>query len=162
MAAASGSSAEPHRTSAYSSYLQWHMVYQKKLLGLTCREVGENLNVDASTVSRVASRFYQRGDVDEHPKSGRPTALTAYDEFVILLTRPSTYLRERVDDMKPVTGTEVDEATVCRFLKKEQLLKGKTATSSTTAKCRATIQVHIRLLCLLLRNVTISWWNWMW
>ena len=68
------------------------MVYQKKLLGLTCREAGENLNVDASTVSRVVSRFYQRGDVDEHPKSGRPTALTAYDEFVILLTRPSTYL----------------------------------------------------------------------
>ena len=100
MAAASGSSAEPHRTSPYSSDLRWRMVYQKELLGLTCRE---NLNVDASTVSRVVSRFYQRGDVDEHPKSGRPTALTAYDEFVILeniLTRPSTYLQEIVDDMK--------------------------------------------------------------
>ena len=110
MATASGSSAEPHRTSAYSSDLRWRMVYQKELLGLTCREVGENLNVDASTVSRVVSRFYQTGDVDEHAKSGRPTTLTAYDEFVILeniLTRPSTSLREIVHDMKQVTGTEV-------------------------------------------------------
>ena len=99
------------------------MVYQKELLGLICREVGENLNVDACIVSSLVSRFYQMGDVDEHPKIGRPTALTTYDEFVILeniLTRPSTYLSaiEIVHDMKQVTGTEVDKTTVCRFLKK--------------------------------------------
>ena len=128
MATTSGSSAEPHRTSAYSNDLRWRMVYQEELLGLTCREVGENLNVDASTVSRVVSRFYQTGDVDEHAKSGRPTTLTAYDEFVILeniLTRPSTSLREIVHDMKQVTGTEVNEATVCRFLKKNNFSRKK-------------------------------------
>ena len=35
-----------------------------------------------------------------------------------ILERPATYLHEIVSDMKQVTGTEVDEATVCRFLKK--------------------------------------------
>ena len=76
----------------------------------------------------AVSRFYQTGDVDEHAKNGRPTTLTTYDEFVILeniLTRPSTYLQEIVHDMKQVTGIEVDEATVCRFLKKNNFSRKK-------------------------------------
>ena len=42
-------------------------------------------------------------------------------------------------DMKQVTGTEVDEATVCRFLKKNNFSR---------TKCRAAIRVSIRLFCL--------------
>lgn len=96
MATTLGSSAQPRHTPAYSSDLRWHMVYQKELVWLTCRQVGKNLNVDASTVGRVTNRFHHTGDVDGCHRVGQPTALTVYDEFVILgnaLSRPATYVQ---------------------------------------------------------------------
>jgi len=52
--------------------------------------------VDASTVGRVINRFHHTGDVDGCHRVGQPTALTVYDEFVILgnaLSRPATYVQ---------------------------------------------------------------------
>ena len=125
---AAGSSAEPHRTSAYSNDLQWRMVYQQRIMGLSCREVAKNLCIDASTVSRVVNRFDETGEVDATHRSGRPTKLTQFDEFLILeniLQRPSTYLQELVQDMRKITGTEVDPSTICRFLKKNNFSRKK-------------------------------------
>ena len=117
---AASCSAEPLRTSAYSSDMRWRMVYQHDVLGLSCREVARNLNVDASTVSRVTSRFEQTGGVDVKSRQGAPRKLTAMDEFLIMeniLNQPSMYLYELQSDIRRVTSTDVDVSTICRFLK---------------------------------------------
>ena len=57
-------SAEPTCTSAYSCDLRWRIVYQHLGMGLSCRDVAKHLNVDSSTVSRIASRVDKTGSVD--------------------------------------------------------------------------------------------------
>ena len=51
-----------------------------------------------------------------------------YDEFVIidsLLERPSMYLHEVQQKLRETTGTSLDEATICRFLKKNNFSRKK-------------------------------------
>ena len=121
-------SAEPHRVSAYSSDLRWRMVYQRHILGLTCRESARNLNVDASTVSRVVARFDSTGSVDTKPRKGAPKTLTRYDEFLIIdavLEKPSSFLYEIHRHLRLFTGTDVSESTICRVLKKNNFSRKK-------------------------------------
>jgi len=83
--------------------MRWGMVYQLEGLGLPCRQVASNLNVDPSTVSRVVSRFNATGNVDVQPRSGAPMKLSAFDEFAIMenvLKRPDMYLHEFQSDIK--------------------------------------------------------------
>lgn len=125
---AAGYSAEPYRTSAYSSDIRWRMVYQHEVLGLPCREVAKNLSVDLSTVSRVTSRFEQTGGVDAKPRHGAPRKLTPMDEFLIIeniLKRPNIYLHELQSDIRQITGTDVDVSTICRFLKRNNFSRKK-------------------------------------
>ena len=121
-------SAEPYRTSAYSADMRWRMVYQHEILGLTCRAVAKNLSVDASTVSRVVSKFNETGNVDPKPRKGAPTKLSAFDEFIIMediLQRPGMYLHEIQSDIRQTTGTDVDVSTICRFLKRNNFSRKK-------------------------------------
>ena len=53
-------------------------------MGLSCRNVAKNLNIDPSTVSRVASRFDETGLVDPTHRKGVPSKLSSYDEYIIL------------------------------------------------------------------------------
>ena len=46
-------SIEPACSKAYSSDMRWRMVYQRCVLGLSYREIGEKLTVDLSTVHRT-------------------------------------------------------------------------------------------------------------
>ena len=112
-------SAGSHRISAYSCDIRWRMVYQHLgTIGLSCRAVANNLNVDPSTVSRIARRFEATGDVEPTPKKGVRTKLCKYDEFVIvdsLLERPSMYLHEVQQKVWETTGTPLDESTICRL-----------------------------------------------
>ena len=39
-------SMEPHRTRAYNEDLNWRMVYERLMLGLTYQQVAKNLSVD--------------------------------------------------------------------------------------------------------------------
>ena len=56
-------SVDPARTAAFSSDLRWRMVHQKCMLGLSYRVVGQNLNVDPSTVYRTVKLFEETGTV---------------------------------------------------------------------------------------------------
>ena len=53
-------SCESKRTKAYDD-LRWRMVYQARVVGKTYREIGECLNVDASTVCRTVTLFDETG-----------------------------------------------------------------------------------------------------
>ena len=145
MAAASGSSAEPHCTSAYSSYLWWHMVYQKKLLGLTSRWKSE-----------CRCLYSQQSSKQVLPKGRCRWASKKWEAYsidsiwwVCDTLNKAFYLSVRESGWHEAGHWYWGGWSYCmQVFEKEQLLKGKTATSSTTAKCRAMIQVHIRLLCL--------------
>jgi len=96
--------------------MRWGMVYQRECLGLPCRQVASNLNVDPSTVSRVVSRFNAIGNVDVQPRSGAPMKLSAFDKFAIMgnvLKRPDMYLHELQSDIKQTTGADVNVSTIC-------------------------------------------------
>ena len=114
-------SAEPSRSSAYSCDLRWRIVYQHLGMGLSCRDVAKHLNVDSSTVSRIASRVDKTGSVDPTDRKGVPSKLSNYDENIIienLLEKPGMYLHKLQYEISNITGTQVDESTICRFLKR--------------------------------------------
>ena len=114
-------------TEAYDEDLRWRMVYQYCALELTYREIASNLHVDPSTVQRVVQRFEQSGTVtkDAYPKGhNHPSQiLTEVDELfiihlVLVLGRPSIYLREIQQELAETTGTAVSVPTLCDFLHK--------------------------------------------
>jgi len=57
-------SLEPLRGKSYHKDFKWRMVYQLKMLGLTCQQVACNLSVHSSTVWRTVNRF-EEGSIDE-------------------------------------------------------------------------------------------------
>lgn len=75
------------------------MVYQRCGLGMSYRQIGEQLNVDPSTICRTVQLFEETGTV--HSIQGyhenTTTKLTAQDELAIieaLLDNPSMYLHK--------------------------------------------------------------------
>ena len=54
---------EPGRSKAYSNDITWRMVYQRCGLGLSYKQIGEQLNVDPSTVCRTVQLFEETGTV---------------------------------------------------------------------------------------------------
>ena len=56
-------SIEPTRTKAYSTDIRWRMIDQRCALRLSYREIGENLNVNPSTVQRVTRLYEETGTV---------------------------------------------------------------------------------------------------
>lgn len=121
-------SVEPHRTAAYSCDLRWRVIYQRLGMGLACVTVARNLGIDPATVSRTVALFESTGDVEPVPRTGAPSKLCDYDQFVIienLLDQPSMYLYELQQVIEESTGTQVAESTICRFLKKNDFFKKK-------------------------------------
>ena len=121
---------EPRRTKAYDGDLRWRMVYQVKVLQYNLGRVSANLGVSHSTVRRMVRLFDTTGNVDGrgYGSSHPPTRLTSYDEWMIMelvLEQPGIYLLEICRQLSQFTGTEVSEATVCRFLKKAGFTRTK-------------------------------------
>ena len=54
-------SCEPGRRSHYSGDLRWRIIWQREDLGLSLREILENLSVDVSTASRIIALFHSSG-----------------------------------------------------------------------------------------------------
>ena len=101
-------SCEPRRTSAYSEDLRWRMVWQKEVLGLSYKEIGNHLNVDPSTVCRTVHIFHQTGGVSKrkYPRERACRKLTKSLELYILhlvLNRPGIYLRELATNLLHTT-----------------------------------------------------------
>ena len=84
------------------------MVYQYEALDLTCEEVGANLCVDPSTVSRTVGLFRRTGHVSkkQYDTSNLPRQLTETIQIIlvqIVLGRPGIMLqyRSQVSVLKP-------------------------------------------------------------
>ena len=112
---------EPKRCSAYSEDLRWRMVWQREVLDLKYEEIAKNLNVDASTVCRTVQLFHETGFVTkrEYPKECLPRKLTEPVQLYILhlvLSKPGIYLHELQKQVFEVTGVELSESSICKFL----------------------------------------------
>ena len=119
--AATRSSAESHRCSAYDEDLRWRMVYQRHALKYTYQRIASNLNVDISTVWRTVQLFINTGNVSKkrYNKDNLPRKINESILFVILqvvLERPGVYLREIQSHVEYLTGTRVSTSTVCQSL----------------------------------------------
>ena len=104
------------------------MVYQLRALEYSVNRVSNNLGVSPSTVRRIAQLFDTTGSVDKKSCREREQHLTSYDEWLIMelvLERPGIYLLEICRELRHFTGTEVSEATVCRFLQKAGFTRTK-------------------------------------
>ena len=117
-----GTSCEPDRTADYSEDLRWRMVYQRIGVGRSYREIAESLNVDQSTVMRTVALFEETGDVQKrrYPSNDGTTKLTDLGKVILLevvISKPGIYLREVREELKQTTGIDVNESTICRFLK---------------------------------------------
>ena len=125
-----GWSFETSRSQAYSEDLQWRMVYQRKFLGRTYRQIAECINVDPSTVSRVLQLFDSTGTVKklDYPENFGTKKLANIEKLLILqlvIEKPGIYLDEIADKVKIESGTEVSRATICRFLQKSGFTRQK-------------------------------------
>ena len=106
------------------------MVYQKHILGLSNKLIGERLNVDPSTVSRACLQFEETGTICSiqgyHQKTLKK--LTDYDAKVILeaiLKEPSLYMHEIQAILLNTTGSDVSISTISKFLSKQTFTRKK-------------------------------------
>jgi len=76
-------SLKPLQGKSYHEDLMWPMVYQRKMLGLTCQQVACNLNLHSSTLWRTVKRFEEGSSIDEKKNEG-PHKLTELEEFAIM------------------------------------------------------------------------------
>lgn len=123
---------QSQRSKAYSSDLRWRMVYQKYILGHTFDKISANLNVDASTVSRIIRLFEETGTVYslQGYREVPLKKLSAQDEISIvtaIMENPATYLRELKSILLYSSGIDVSTSCICKFLHKSGFSRKKLA-----------------------------------
>ena len=103
---------------AYNPDLRWRMVYQLYVLGIPVKTISSNLCVDQSTVRRTLRLFDSTGTMGKKAYSCPSRKMYTTDELHLLelvIENPGMYLTEMKE--LHVRGTDVDESTICRFLK---------------------------------------------
>lgn len=114
-------SCEPSRTIAYHPDLRWRIVYQQDILEMSVKTVSKNLCVDQSTVRRILKIFDNTSPVDKklHNRTIVRKLSRAHQLHILemIIEQPSMYLGEMKKELYS-QGVQVDESTICRFLKK--------------------------------------------
>ena len=111
-------------------------MWQRDALGLSCRVIAENLNIDRSTVHRIIRLFRVTGDVSKKsypPNSNKPCKLSKPAQLLILnliTETPQIYLREIRKEVSDFMGIEVDVSTICKFLHKNCITRQKMRVSA--------------------------------
>ena len=120
-------SCESHRTWAYHPDLRWRMVYQKYALAIPVKTISSNLLVDQSTVRRTLRLFDNTGMVDKKAYNSASRKMSITDQLYLLelvIENPGMYLTEMKKELH-ARGINVDESTICRFLKEANFSKKK-------------------------------------
>ena len=123
-------SCEPDRTAAYSEDLRWRMVYQRIGMSRTYKEIAKSLNVDQSTVQRTVALFEETGDMHKrkYPPNAGTAKLSDIGTLIVLevvISKPGIYLREVREEVRQTTGIDINEGTICRFLKESGFTRQK-------------------------------------
>ena len=86
--------------------------------------------MDKSTVLRTVALFEETGDVHKRkcPPNAGMTKLTDLGKLIVLkvvISRPCIKLKEVREELRQTTGTDVNESTICRFLKESGFTRQK-------------------------------------
>ena len=113
-------SAEPARTTAYSSDIGWRVVWQRLGMDLTFRQIANRLQIAVGTAHRIFKRFMDTGDVSATSQKGVSRhslrKLDHYHELYILCMISGLYLGEICQQIHCSTNVTVSGSTVCRLL----------------------------------------------
>ena len=85
--------------------------------GMSCREIGRQLNINHTVISRLIAKHGQTNEVKDRPRSGRPKKTTARDDRALVrLVRRSPFTNSRVLSQQWETRNRVSMSTVKRRL----------------------------------------------
>ena len=123
-------SAEPGRKAAYSPDIRWRVIWQCLGMGLSFRDIADNLNIATSTAFAAFKRFEETGEVSgtKQPPRDSLRKLNTRDELFIVglvLANPSMYLQEIRQEVEDVLGTQVSVPTICRVLARHGFTRKK-------------------------------------
>ena len=65
-------SAEPARTTAYSTDIGWRVVWLRTGMGLDYKEIAVRLQIGIGTAHRIYHRYLETGEVAAHKQPPRP------------------------------------------------------------------------------------------
>ena len=132
-------SAEPGRKAAYSPDIRWRVIWQCLGMGLSFRDIADNLNIATSTAFAAFKRFEETGEVSgtKQPPRDSLRKLNTRDELFIVglvLANPSMYLQEIRQEVEDVLGTQVSVPTICRVLARHGFTRKKNSAGRQAAK----------------------------
>ena len=103
-------------------------MYQRYVLGISAKSISSNLCVDQSTVRRTLRLFDSTGTVDKKAYScalrKKMTITGQLHLLELVIENPGMYLTEMKKELH-TRGTDVDESTICRFLKEANFSRKK-------------------------------------
>lgn len=123
-------SAEPGRKAAYSPDIHWRVIWQRLGMGLSFRDIADNLNIATSTAFAAFKRFEETGEVSgtKQPPRDSLRKLNTRDKLFIVglvLANPSMYLQEIRQEVEDVLRTQVSVPTICRVLARHGFTRKK-------------------------------------
>ena len=121
-------SCQRERTWAYGSDLRWRIIWQRKVLGLSFRQVSRNLNICYTTARNIEQLFDETGQVQPRGHPPQDTTLDAVDEVLLLaivIDNPEIHLEEMRAILYEQTGLTVSSPTLCRILRRYNFSRKK-------------------------------------
>ena len=77
-------SAEPARTTSYSTDIRWRVIWQRLGMGLTFREIAAHLQIGVATSHCLFEMYVLTGDVTPRKQPKRPENLIARMNCILL------------------------------------------------------------------------------
>ena len=100
-----------------SDNLRWQIIGMKNV-GLSCREIGHQINWHRSVVARVVQKFGVTNDVKDRPHPGRPRKTRRCEDAVLLhLVRRHPFKNSTVLKTEWFQGREISTRTIRNQLK---------------------------------------------
>ena len=123
-------SAEPSRTSAYSTDIGWRVVWQRIGMGLTYKEIAYRLQIAVGTAHRLFQMYESTGDVAPLKRAERYELRkldNLHEIYIIglICENPAIYLREVCGKIFEVTGVRVSTSTVCKVIHRNGITRKK-------------------------------------
>lgn len=105
--------------------------------GFNNNKVSELLGIHRSTVSRILKKFFQKGSVENDPRSGRPRVTDVRGDrklYRIVKTNRRQSLQDITSTFNRNEGTRLSKRTVRRRLHQEGYRRGKIQKTLTISK----------------------------
>ena len=123
-------SIEPNQVRAYQDDLRWRVVYQRKALEFSYKQIAKNLGIDIATVLRIVKQFNLTGAMTkmQYNRDNLPRKVNHTVQLVVLnvvLEYHGIYLREIQSRVEYLTGSNLSLSTICLLLHEQRFSRKK-------------------------------------